>query len=295
MANTLGGINLAAVAEQTLDYLGSQFFMLSAFTRDFSQDIRNKGASVTTRVPSSATVQDLSSGYTASNVTSTAKTVTLSNFKGFVTGLTDKEVSYAGDVDWLQRIFVEPAVEATCKSVADDLLALVLNANFSANSVITAANFDSDDLADLAGALTTLKVPKSLRSALLLPTYNASLQKDAAIQDASAYGSSAAVRDHAAGQIHGFGIYEYEGIPTNSENLMGFVCHPSALLIAARTVAPPLSPRVQVLNTVDPKTGIPLQFRAWYDRDGGQYKFSVGLLYGVAVGNGSALKRILSA
>jgi len=295
MANTLGGINLAAIAEQTLDYLGSQFFMLSAFTRDFSQDIRNKGASVTTRIPSSATVQDLSSGYSASDVTSTAKTVTLSNFKGFVTGFTDKEASLSGSVDWLQRVFVEPAVEATCKAVADDLLALVTNANFSANSVITAANFDSDDLADLAGALTTLKVPKSLRSALISPSYNASLQKDAMIQDASAYGSSDAVREHAAGMIHGFGINEYESIPTNSENLAGFVCHPSALLIAARTVAPPLSPRVQFLNTVDPKTGIPLQFRAWYDRDGGLYKFSVGLLYGVAVGNGSALKRILSA
>ena len=295
MSNTLGGINLAAIAEQTLDYLGSQFFMLSAFTRDFSQDIRNRGASVSTRVPSSVTVQDLSSGYSASDVTSTAKTVTLSEFKGFVAGFTDKEASLAGNVEWLHRMFIEPAVEATCQSVADDLLALVTNANFSANSVITAANFDSDDLADLAADLSTAKVPKSLRSALVSPSYNASLQKDAAIQDAAAYGSPIAVREHAAGAIHGFGIHEYEGIPTNSENLAGLVCHPSALIVAARTVAPPLSPRVQVLNTVDPKTGIPLQFRAWYDRDGGQYKFSVGLLYGVAVGNAAALKRILSA
>jgi|DEB0MinimDraft_10_1074344.scaffolds.fasta_scaffold00855_8 hypothetical protein len=295
MANSLGGISLAAIAEQTLDYLGSQFFMVSAFTRDFSQDIRNRGASVTTRVPSSVTAQDLSSGYSATDVTSTAKTVTLSNFKGFVTGLTDKEVSLAGNQQWLQRIFVEPAVEATCKAVVDDLLALVLNANFSANQVITAANFDSDDLADLAGDLTTAKVPKSLRSALISPAYNASLQKDAAIQDASAYGSPDAVREHKAGMIHGFGIHEYEAIPTNSENLAGFVCHPSALLIAARQVAAPISPRVEVLNAVEPKTGLPLQFRYWYDRDGGKYKFSVGLLYGVAVGNGAALKRIKSA
>ena len=97
MSNTIGGINLAAIAEQTLDYLGSQFFILSAFTRDFSQDIRQRGQSVTTRVASSVSAQDLSSGYTASDVTSTAKTVTLSNFEGFVTGLTDKEVSFAGD------------------------------------------------------------------------------------------------------------------------------------------------------------------------------------------------------
>ena len=295
MSNTIGGINLAAIAEQTLDYLGSQFFILSAFTRDFSQDIRQRGQSVTTRVASSVSAQDLSSGYTASDVTSTAKTVTLSNFEGFVTGLTDKEVSFAGDQDWLQRIFVEPAVEATAKSVVDALLALVTNANFSSSSTITAANFDSDDLADLAGDMSTAKVPKSLRSALLGPTYFASVQKDAMIQDSAAYGGTEAVKEHGAKLVHGFGLYEYEAIPTNSENLTGFVSHPSALLVAARTVAAPNSPRVQVLNTVDPKTGIPLQFRAWYDRDGGQYKFSVGLLYGVAVGNPTALKRIKSA
>jgi hypothetical protein len=295
MANTLGGINLAAIADQTLDYLGRNFFALSAFVRDFSADIRQKGQSVTTRVPSSVTTQDLSDGYDVQDVTSTSKPITLSNFKGHVHGFTDLEVSKAGDIEWLQRVFVEPSVEATVKVVMDDLLALITNANFSSNSVITAANFDSDDLADLAGSLSTAKVPKSLRSALLPPTYNASLQKYAAIQDAGSYGSPDAVRDHNAGMIHGFGIHEYTDIPTNSENLAGFVCHPSALLIAARQVANPISPRVQVINAVEPRTGLPLQFRSWYERDLGMYKTSIGLLYGVAVGNSTALKRILSA
>jgi hypothetical protein len=295
VSNTLGGINLAAISEQTLDYMGTQFVALSAFVRDFSEDIKQKGASVTTRVPSSVTTQDLSDGYDLQDVTATSKPITLDNFKGHVHGFTDLEASKSGDTDWLQRIFVEPAVEATVEGVMDDLLALVTNANFSSNDVITAANFDSDDLADLSGDLTTAKVPKSLRSALLKPTYNASLQKDAAIQDAAAYGSSEAVREHSAGLIHGFGIHEYIEIPGNSENLEGFVCHPSALLIAARPVAAPKSPIVQVLNSVEPKTGLPLQFRAWYDANAGNYKTSIGLLYGVAVGNATALKRILSA
>lgn len=295
MANTLGGINLAAIAEQTLDYLGREFVPLSGFTRNFSQDIVDRGESVTTRVPSSVTAQDLSSGYSTTDVTSTAKTVTLSNFKGFCYGFTDAEASKAGDEDWLQRIFVSPAVEATAEAVMDDLLALVTNTNFSASQTITAANFDSDDLADLAADLTTAKVPKSVRSAMIAPTYNASLQKDAAIQDASAYGAASAIREHSAGRIHGFTIHEYSDIPTNSENLASFVCHPSALIIAARQPATPQSPRLQVMNTVEPVTGLPLQWRAWYDRDGGEYKVSVGLLYGVAVGNGAALKRITSA
>lgn len=296
MANTLGGVNLAAIADQTLDYLGREFFALSAFTRNFSQDIKEEGQSVTTRIPSGVSAQDLSSGYSPADVTTTAKTITLNKFKGPVFGFTDLEITKAKNEQWLHNHFVAPAIEGTVKAVMDDLLALVLNAAFSANSVITAANFDSDDLADLAGDLTTSKVPKSMRVAMLLPTYYASVQKDAMIQDGASYGDTSAVREHNAKLVHGFNLIEYTDIPTNSENLTGFVCHPSALIIAARTVAVPRNaPHVEVINRVEPVTGLPVQFRRWYDANAGKTIFSMGLLYGVATGNGAALKRILSA
>lgn len=295
MSNTLNGINLAQIAQGTLDYLSYEFHPLRAFTRDFSDDIAAKGESVTTRVPSSATVQDLSSGYTASDVTSTAKTITLNKFYGFVYGFTDAEVSKAGNLDWLQGIFMAPALEATLNKVMDDLLALVVNATFSANEVITAANFDVDQIADLAADLSTSKVPKSERALLLPPTYYASIQKDAIVQDASSYAGSDAVREHSARRVHGFNLYEYSDIPTNSENLAAIALHPSALLLAARQPATPSDPGLQVENVTDPSTGLPLQFRSWYDPDAGVYKVSMGVLYGVAAGNAAALKRIKSA
>lgn len=295
MANTLNGINLAAIAQGTLDYLSYEFHPLRAFTRDFSEDIASRGESVTTRVPSAATVQDLSSGYSASDVTSTAKTITLNKFYGFVYGFTDAEVSKAGNLDWLQGIFMAPALEATLNKVMDDLLALVLNATFSANEVITAANFDVDEIADLAADLSTAKVPKSERALLLPPTYYASIQKDAIVQDASSYAGSEAVREHGARRVHGFNLFEYSDIPTNSENLAAIALHPSALLLAARQPATPSDPGLQVENVTDPTTGLPLQFRSWYDPDAGVYKVSMGVLYGVAAGNTAALKRIKSA
>lgn len=295
MANTLNGINLAQIAQGTLDYLSYEFHPLRAFTRDFSEDIATKGESVTTRVPSGVTAQDLSSGYSATDVTSTAKTITLSNFQGFVYGFTDAEVSKAGNLDWLQGVFMAPALEATLNKVMDDLLALVLNATFSANEVITAANFDVDEIADLAADLSTAKVPKSERALLLPPTYYASIQKDTVVQDASSYNGPDAVREHAARRIHGFNVYEYSDIPTNSENLAAIALHPSALLLAARQPATPSDPGLQVENVTDPTTGLPLQFRSWYDPDSGVYKVSMGVLYGVAAGNATALKRIKSA
>jgi len=295
MANTLGGINLAQISEQSLDYLSTQFHPLRAFARDFSDDISGQGESVTTRVPSSMTASDLSAGYGASDVTSTAKTVTLNKFKGYSMAFTDMEVSKAGNFDWLSSVFLAPALEVTLDAVMDDLLALVTNANYSSNEVITAANFDADEVADLAGDLTTAKVPKSERALILPPSYYSSLQKDAIIQDASGYGSAAGVQENAAQRVHGFDVYEYTGIPTNSENLAGIALHPSALILAARTPAGPADGGVEVQDIVDPSTGLPIQLRTFYDNVAGKHYLTMGVLYGVGTGNSGALKRVKSA
>ena len=295
MANTLGGINIAQIAEQSLDYLSTQFHPLRAFSRDFSADISGSGESVTTRVPSSMTASDLSTGYAATDVTSTAVTVTLNKFKGYSMAFTDMEVSKAGNFDWLSSQFLAPALEVTLDAVMDDLLALVLNANFSANEVITAANFDLDEVADLAADLTTAKCPKSDRALVLPSSYYASLAKDNLVQDASAYGNAGPIQDNIVQKAHGFSIYEYTGIPANGENLAAIALHPSALCLAARTPAAPADGSVQVSDIVDPSTGLPIQLRTFYDNVAGKHYLTMGVLYGVAKGNGAALKRIKSA
>jgi hypothetical protein len=297
MANTFtnGGIFIDQIAEQSLDYLSTQFHPLRAFARDFSTDISGAGESVSTRVPSSMTVSDLSTGYTATDVTSTGITINLNKFKGYSMAFTDLEVSKAGNFDWLSSIFLAPALEVTLDAVMDDLLALVLNANFSANEVITAANFDLDEVADLASDLTVAKCPKSERALVLPSSYYASLAKDNLVQDASAYGNAGPIKDNIVQKAHGFSIYEYTGIPTNSENLAAIALHPSALCLAARQPAAPSDGSVSVADITDPSTGLPIQLRTWYDNTAGKHYLSMGVLYGVAVGNGAALKRIKSA
>lgn len=299
MANTLGGINLAAIAQESLDYLDIHpwFKPVSKIAwNDFQEDIANKGASVTTRVPSAMTAADLSSGYSGASAdrTTTAKTVTLDTFYGTVSSFTDAEVSKAGDANWLMDVFVQPALTATVEKVMDDLLAQVTNANFSDTDIITAANFDADDLADKATALTDLSVPPMGRYAMLSPAYCASLQKDNAIQASYAYGGSEAIRDGQVPKVHGFDILEYPDIPANSENLTAFVGNRTALLLAARQPAIPADFKGQIENVTDPATGLPLQYRFWYSEDAGVYRFSIGVLYGVGVGN-NAISRITSA
>lgn len=299
MPNTLGGINLAQIAEKSLDYLDIHpwFQPISKIAwNDFQADVATKGESVTTRVPSAVSAADLSSGYSAADaaVTSTAKTVTLNTFYGVVHSFTDAEVSKAGDADWLMNVFVEPALVATVEKVMDSLLALVTNSAFSSTAISTSANFDADDIVDAGKALTDLSVPPFGRYALLSPAYYASLQKDNAVQSAMAYGGAEAIREGRVPRVHGFDIMEYPDIPANSENLTCIFGHRSALLLAARQVAVPSDFKGQIVNVNDPATGLPLQYRFWYSEDDGVYRFSIGVLYGVLKGN-NAIYRITSA
>lgn len=295
--NTLGGVNLAQIAEEAIDYLGSQFFPVNMFTTNFSSDIAQRGESVTTRIVSGFTSQDVSGGYStnAQNSTTTAVTTTLSNFKGVPIEINDSEISKAGDRDWLMKNFYKPLFEATTKAFVDDLLALVTNANFSNATTQAVGGFDADVLADIGGALTTRKVPYDRRAMLLSPTYHAALAKDSSLHDISASGDSDVIINNRVKRARGFDVFEYEAIPGNSENLVGFGCGRSALVFAVRPVYKPEVPSVNVKNMVEPNSGLPFQFRLWYSPDNGVWYLSAGFLYGVSVGQAAAMQRIVSA
>ena len=293
MANSIGGVNLAQIAQQTLETLSAEMPIVSAFTTDFSSDVADVGESVSTRVASAVSAGDATSGYSATDVSSTAKTITLNKHKHFTAAFTDLEIAKGG-MDMLERTFVRPAVHAVVNAMLDDLLALVVNATYSNNTVVTAANFGADDVATLAGDLTTLNVPRSPRSMVIKPAYYAALAKDNAIQASYAFGNPGAIQDNNIPRVHGFDVLEYSDIPANSENLEGFVCGKEALIIAGRQPALPENWAGAVESVQDPDTGITLQLRNWYEgKDGAQY-ITATLIYGVSAGTDS-LKRILSA
>lgn len=288
--NQLNGINLAQIAESTLDYMSYEFAPLNAITRDYSEDIAQQGESVTTRVPASVNAVDLSSGYTAQNSVTTAKPITLDSFFGYVYGFSDAEVSKAGNFDWLKNIFMAPALEAVQNKLMDSLGALITTSTFTNTPITQAASgFDADHVADLSASLSNQKAPRSERSLVLGSSYVAALHKDTAIVDASQYGDDRGIKNHAAMRVHGFDIYEYNDILANGTSYVGgYALHPSALIMAARQPATPSDPGLDVVNTLTPN-GMPIQFRSWYDPDGGLYKVSLGVLFGVAVGNTNAL------
>ncbi len=295
MSNTLGGINLAQIAQNSLDYFKSSFLPLKTITRDFSQDIMQKGESVSTRIITGLSDADLSSGFSASNATTTAVTVSLSNYRGVCIALTDLEVTKAGSLNWLEEMFLVPMVEGVLNGVFNVLLPLVTTANFSGEKIVPAANFDVDAIVDLDSALSTNKISRTNRSLFLKPTYTGPLKKDNSVQAAYAIGGTEVVRQGNLPALSGFTPYEITcTVPDNGQFLEGFACHPAAFAMAARQIATPPNFTGQIENVSESETGLPLQWRTWYDHTAGKTFLSVGSLWGFTAGVGSALIRIKS-
>ena len=281
MSNTIAGVNLAAIAQESLPALQNLFAPLNSIAVDFSSDISAAGASVTTRYPVNPTAVDLSGGYSPQGVVTEAKTITLSNFFGFPYGFNDLERSKSA-ID-LNQLFVEPALQATGKKMFSDLWNLVTSSNF--NSVgINAGNFNRDDLADLRATLNLAGAPQMGRAVVLNPTYFASLVKSLNTAEFPGF-----IREKTEGyipRVAGFDIYESDLADTNGEALGGFVFHKSALLMAARRVDASGAQQMgtEIADVVVPGLNLPVQFRRFYDNLTANLVYSFGVLYGVQAG-----------
>ena len=269
MANTIAGANLAEIAQESLAGLSSLFAPISALTTDFSSDIQGAGESVTTRYPTKPTAADMSAGIkTASqDVAMTAATVTLNQHYGFTYGFTDVERSKSSIN--LNALFIEPALQALGDKVYGDVWDLITAANFATAEVITAANFDRDDLADLSATLTeTKKAPQAGRSVFMNPTYYASLVKT--LNSAEIPGITEEKAEGIVPRVAKFDAYETDLADANGENLAAFAFQRNSLLMAGRSVDTELAEQagIEVENVVIPGLGLPVQFRRFYDNDG---------------------------
>lgn len=313
MSNTLGGINLQVIAQDSLTTLLAQFPLVNKFTTDFGGDILQRGESVTTRLASGVAATNIGvDGYVKSDVSSVAKTVTLNKHKGFVMGFQDGEVARGG-YDVLRRTFIRPAAHAVVKAVMDDVFLLCTAANFSSVGYNgTTAAFDADAVADISQALTDANVPMANRTLIVRPSLYTSLAKDNAIQAQYASGTNAPLTENLLPRIHGFEINQYSALPNGSmgvvnagqsnavdftvldNNLRGIAVSPEAILIAARLPATPTNWYGNVATATDAESGLSIQVREWYDGDSGQQKLSMSILYGMTVGNAANLARIIA-
>jgi len=300
MANSLAGVAVATIAQQTLDVLVPRLTQMQVFSTDLGGEVEKGTTTISTRVATATTAGTIGTGYAAArqDVTTGARTITLGDVYGGVIGFLDSE--WNGSKINLFDIFLQPTVNAICDGIMTAALNLATASAIgnvegtSKLTVATAAALDSSAMADLAQMVTDRKVPTAPRFCMLKPTYYAGLSKDSAVAAAYASGSTSVIRDHIIPNVHGFGMYEYVNMPSNSESLVGLCGGKQGIIIGSRVPQVEEFPGM-IENIVDKESGCTLQLRKWYSADLGRHFLSLGLQYGVAIGNASNLVRIVSA
>lgn len=289
MSNTIAGAYLAQISQMSLPYLQALLNPVGAFVTDFSDDVSGSGESVTTRYASNPVAVDLSSGFSPSNVSMTAKTITLNNYFGFVAAFTDVERSKSL-ID-LPRLFIEPMIQAVGVKFFSTVWNLVTAAAFPQSVEVAAASFDRDNLIDISATLTgTLKAPKTDRAFLCNPTYYAALLKT--LNSAEFPGIILEKTEGMVPRVSGLDVHQNSEIDDNSESLAGFGAHKSALIFAGRRVNADGAAQagVEVSDVLVPGLNLPVQFRRWYSPNDGQLRISAGLLWGAALGTGMGVR-----
>ena len=185
------------------------------------------------------------------------------------------------------------------EDILRDILSVVTLANYGAAIHSGAASaFDSEDMINIKTALDQAKWSKSSRVMILDNAYEGALLKDASIKNAAAVGTPSAIQNGRLPQIAGFDVIGTNLIPGNSQNLVGMVALPEAILVAFSPVQPAPGVRSH-LNAyevaVDPETGLTIEYRSWGDPDTDTEKSVIEVNYGFALGHAAALKRIVSA
>jgi len=310
MANTWGGMTYTNIVQTAIRAFSSKLIALKAFTLDLEPTRATQGEVIGTRVvPAASAASDLhdthsgSRAAAAGDITTTAVTVTLNQnpIEGF--HLTDEEAAKIGDGVWEDT--KDGLIETTAHSVAESMLNyvfnLITNANFSTIVHTGAASaFDLDDVVDIRTTLKKAGWPMQRTKLVLDADYVGALQKDNAIQDRSASGIPVAETGELP-RVNGLPLLEAETLPPSggtpeSENLTGFVCTPSCMAIAARVIEPQAPDKLEWFEViVEPETGLPIVYRAWYDPDEGKILHTFELWYGASVAYSTALQRIRSS
>lgn len=291
MANSIAAAP-AALAQEVISGLVGELPLVNAFSTNLTgQFTRGKSVQVGL-IGGDPAIEFGSTGYhEAQDADITAVTVTMKHLhstKAF-NPITLAEYGEA----YIVNAFVQNAIEELAAKCHAEIGALITNANYSANSVITAANFGYDDAVDLNTALSAAKASKT-RALVLNSTYAGALRKDATlVQPFTSGGASGSlVTTGTIGSVAGMGVYEFTDLPANSENLTGFACGKDAIAIAS--ALPSAEMYVGEVDQAVDASGLAVQVLKSKGTDG-FLRLTATLLFGAAKGRATSLKRVLSA
>jgi hypothetical protein len=293
MANTLGTTNANVIAQRALEILVADYSFLKNSVTDFSADAAKYNASVFTARISATTAQDYSqsTGYAATAVTQTDVQITLNKFKHVSYSVDDSERT-SSNINLIER-FAGSAAHALGLQMVGDLLALVTSSSFTSALTVASSAFSYRSVVSAGITLNNNNSPVNGRYAVLNPSFYGALLNDTTVV-ANPQISGDLVRTAGIGNVAGFNINQYSAVPLNGITLGGFLAQQEALLIAARVPEVPTGVNVpgEISVVTEPRTGLSVQVREYYDVVLGKLQRTYALIYGVKAGETSSLVRI---
>lgn len=298
MANSITGINDDIILDKVLEGFTAGLTPLMAFATDCSPAPGRRGDTVSVMrlsAADAAATKVTHTDYTIQDADSDAIEVSLGQPIYVSWGLDDVEKASSSILN-MERFGFQKGRKLAAGILAD-IWSLITNANYGAAvHTGTAANFDKDDVIEILNACDAANMPEDQRAIVVGPTYYNQLLTDSAVADASAFGTNSPIRRGVIPDFLGFDWYKSNLIPSNSENLVGFVCVPDGIAVAMRYLMPSANHKYSDARPMtDPGTGLTLGVRTWYDEDSGVEKRVVECVYGYALGIAAGLKRITSA
>ena len=297
MATINTSLNDALIAQNALEAFTKKLAPLSAISTSYSNEATRRGASISVPVVASISATNFvqSTGYEVGGGTLDAVTVNLSSHKIASVALTDQDVAKSSTVDinkWSHQMG-----KSLATTLLTDVFSNITAANFGATNQVTKATA-SVSLADLR-AMRTLAVKADLDISecavfLAADVYDKLLGESNVIANLALQGN--ALGTGAVPTLFGMPIYELNFIPANSENLTGFLIHPSALAVAVRVLEPQdTSMYLATSQVTDDVSGVSMGYRRHYNPGKGTHFLNGEIVYGVAVGLGTAVVRLVSA
>ena len=301
-ANSLGTLVGALVMQRSLELLRYELPLLSRISTDLSDaPIKwNQNVYVRLITPPAVTSYNADTGYSSSDITATDVAVAINAHKSVQVDVNVQDM--AGTNRALLDEQAEAMKYSLSKDLTDALYALILAANFANKETVAQVDFSRDSVINLGVAMTKSKAPLYKRSMVLCPDFYGELAKDTTIVGINT--NPDAARSITTGRlpdIHGFAPIEAGNLPSNAQNLVGAGFCPSALCLAARVpddytkVFPGAGAGSKVEIITDPDSGLSLMMVQFISHTLARAYSRVAWMYGVAKGDASQLRRIVSA
>ena len=294
MPNSHATVNSAIIAQTALNTLLARFPLLGQIATDFSSSSVKFNQDIVTHIVTPTVARDFvpATGYVPDDQAQVDVSVKIDKHAYAGYAITDVERS-TSEIDLNQR-YADKVAYALGRKVCDDLMALIVNANFSNKTEIALANFGRNTVVDIGTKLNKRFIPDMGRFMFVNSDYYNALQKDEALYKAFINpAASGVVTSGVIPDVNGFTVIEYAALPENSERLVGFAGIREGLIMAARVPDVPANTGDTMIRVVtDPRTGLSVQVRDRYDGRLGKQEVSFTLMYGFATGNKPVLERI---